>query len=503
MLPDAALPRRRPAWPLLLVLLSGPAHAIDVHGFTLLGTSGDPGAWTRLGQVTLPRSGSWAAGVVFDYADDPLREVTPWGRVPVVDALGTANLSAAWSFGGLGADLVMPVHVVGVDQSGSFFAAGDARLGVTVPGWREGKIRPGFATQVHSFFPTGADEHDVGSSGPRVGVAVLFEKHFGRLGLLASLGAEVSPTEIERNLAGGFGPMGGFGAAVQVSDALSFQAELAAQTDLSQLPLEAGISARTRLDAGAWGVLGGAVGLNDQAGAATWRAFAGVGWSYRRPAPVAALSLPVEDPDADRDGDGIRDADDRCKDQAETFDGIDDEDGCPELDGDRDGVPFERDQCPGEPIRPEQDPRWSDGCPKVAEFAGDRIVITEAIFFEEGRATLLPSAEKVLEAVRAVMEAHPEIEYFLVEGHTNTNGSDAYNARLSDARAFTVASWLGQHGIPAARLLSKGFGEARPLVPGEHPDALRINRRVEFRVVSVEQIPADARHLELPPEITD
>ena len=88
-----------------------------------------------------------------------------------------------------------------------------------------------------------------------------------------------------------------------------------------------------------------------------------------------------------------------------------------------------------------------------------------------------------------------------MEGHTNNNGSDVYNLRLSDARAFAVASWLGANGIVPSRLLSKGFGESRPLVPEDSVDAPAINRRVEFKVVQVEQIPADARRIELPEEV--
>lgn len=488
---------------LVLGLCAPPAWAVDVHGFTLLGTSGTPSEYQRLGSTTLDRSGSWSAGLVFDYADTPLAERFPWGQEPIVSSLGTANVSGFYSFGGLGIDAVLPIHVVGVDQTGGFFAAGDARIGVRVPALKEGKIRPSLGTQVLCFFPTGSEDHFVGSFGPRVGMAVSSEKHFGRFGLIAMLGAEISVDEEERNLHAGFGPLGGLGASYGITDALSVQAEIVSQSDLMALPLEASVNAHYQLPLGAWAALGGGLGLNDAAGAATWRATAGVGWSYRKLKPevqTVYVTAPI-DPDADRDGDGIVDIKDACPDQAETIDGYTDDDGCPELDGDADGVEFSRDRCPQEPIHPEQDPRWSDGCPQIAEFAGDRIVITEAIFFEEGSAVLLPSAEHVLTAVLDVMRAHPEIQYFLIEGHTNSNGTDAFNLRLSDARAFVVGEWLVGHGVAPNRLLSKGFGETQPLVADDAPNAFAINRRVEFRVVNVEQIPMDARHIELPAEI--
>jgi outer membrane protein OmpA-like peptidoglycan-associated protein len=221
----------------------------------------------------------------------------------------------------------------------------------------------------------------------------------------------------------------------------------------------------------------------------------------RQAAESSALAAAALSATSDRDGDGFLDRVDACPDNPETLDGFTDDDGCPELDGDADGVAFERDACPREAILPEQDPRHSDGCPHVAELAGDRIIITETIFFREGRAELLPSAESILAAVAEVLLAHPEVANILVEGHTNSNGNDLYNLRLSDARAFAVATWLGEHGVAAERLISKGYGETRLLVPESHPDAAAINRRVEFKVVQVEGIPADARRVEVPEDV--
>lgn len=494
-LSDAVLPLTL----LTMVVAIPKAHAIDAHGFTLFGTSGDATAYNRIGTPYAGRSGSWDAAMVFDYADAPLAETFPWGRETVIEGLGTMNVAGGYSFGGLRIDMVMPVHLT-VDQQGTGVAPGDARLGVLVPAWKQQGLRPAVGLQASIFAPTGDETRYLGTVGPRVGATVITSEEFGPVGLIAMIGAEVGLDEKDRNLDGGFGPLLGLGAAWRVTDAMSTQAEIVAQSDLSlsAIPVEATLSARYRLPGGAWATLGGGAGLGEGVGSARWRAMAGVGWSYRKPEPIAAITV---DPHADRDGDKIPDVVDKCKDQAETFDGFDDTDGCPELDGDADGVTFAKDLCPGEPIRPEQDPRYSDGCPKVAEFAGDRIVITEAIFFREARSELLPSAEPILQAVSDIMGAHPELRYFLVEGHTNANGGDSYNLRLSDARAFAVMTWLSQHGVADTRLLSKGFGESRPLVGIDTPDAEAINRRVEFRVISVDELPVDARRIELPDDV--
>ncbi len=71
-------------------------------------------------------------------------------------------------------------------------------------------------------------------------------------------------------------------------------------------------------------------------------------------------------PDLDNDKDGIVDTADKCPDLAEDFDGFQDEDGCPDLDNDGDGIPDLKDKCPNEPedFDGVQD---EDGCPDVVQ----------------------------------------------------------------------------------------------------------------------------------------
>jgi predicted outer membrane repeat protein len=508
LVPLGGLSRRRRALGVLLVFLAAllpqRARALDVHGYTLVGTDGDPTTFARLGRATASRAGSWDAGLVFDYADTPLAERMPWGREAVISQLGVFNFGGGYSFGSVRVDAVLPVVALGTDLSGSFAALGDARVGALVPvraaqGWM-----PALAVEPMLFLPTGDESRRVGSAGPRVAVAALAQRSFGPVAVLAMLGGQAGLQETDRDLAAGIGPMLGLGASWSATDAIAVQAEASSQTHVisGALPLELTVTGRYRAPFGAWTLLSGAAGVGEGAGASRWRAVVGAGWSYAKPEPAAAMVL-SGDPDADRDGDGIPDRIDRCPDQAETFDGFDDDDGCPEFDGDGDGVPFERDACPSEPILPEQDPRYSDGCPRVAEFAGDRIAITEAIFFRQGSAELLPSAERILAEVAAVMLAHPEITYFLVAGHTNQDGSAIFNLRLSDARAFSVMQRLVGLGVAPQRLLSKGFGEEQALLDPAAADARVANRRVEFRVMHVDELPADARRIELPTDARD
>ncbi|MEO1613537.1 MAG: hypothetical protein AAFU55_14465, partial [Pseudomonadota bacterium] len=82
----------------------------------------------------------------------------------------------------------------------------------------------------------------------------------------------------------------------------------------------------------------------------------------------------------------------------------------PELDGDQDGVPFARDACPEEPIYPEQDPRYSDGCPKLAELSGDRIAFRGEILRPDGSETHATSRDGGLGDAEAMgVEAGEEL----------------------------------------------------------------------------------------------
>src|SRR5690606_7657854 len=126
----------------------------------------------------------------------------------------------------------------------------------------------------------------------------------------------------------------------------------------------------------------------------------------------------------------------------------------------------------------------------LASLEGDRIVVTESLFFHEGSHRLrLPESAPVLEAVFEVLEAHPEIAYLLVEGHTNDHGGAALNYDLAERRARAVVEWLVARGVDRHRLLAKGFGYDRPLAPHDDPYGIRANRRVEFTVLRADELP--------------
>jgi outer membrane protein OmpA-like peptidoglycan-associated protein len=186
-------------------------------------------------------------------------------------------------------------------------------------------------------------------------------------------------------------------------------------------------------------------------------------------------------PDPDNDGDRIVDVDDLCPDEPEDRDGSEDTDGCPDLDNDHDRIPDRDDKCPNEPetYNGSED---TDGCPDrgVATRVEDGILVLEPIKFEYDQAVIKQASYYILDAVVATMNGYPDLALIEVQGHTDERGDDAYNLELSERRAAAVMAYLVAHGVAAARLTSRGYGETQPLDNRHTRAAWTKNRRVDF-----------------------
>lgn len=109
----------------------------------------------------------------------------------------------------------------------------------------------------------------------------------------------------------------------------------------------------------------------------------------------------------------------------------------------------------------------------------DGKIIATGIRFDTGKATLKPESMGIINKVTQLMQEHPELE-FSVEGHTDSDGDDSSNLKLSDERANTVKNTMISLGISADRLSTKGMGESAPMDTNNTPEGKANNRRVEF-----------------------
>jgi outer membrane protein OmpA-like peptidoglycan-associated protein/polyisoprenoid-binding protein YceI len=104
------------------------------------------------------------------------------------------------------------------------------------------------------------------------------------------------------------------------------------------------------------------------------------------------------------------------------------------------------------------------------------------IYFRSGSATLDPASEPLLATLLDIVNRCPGMK-IEVGGHTDSDGSEAENLRLSDRRALAVAEWLVAQGADRTRLVTRGYGETAPVVANDTPENKSRNRRIEFLVI--------------------
>lgn len=105
--------------------------------------------------------------------------------------------------------------------------------------------------------------------------------------------------------------------------------------------------------------------------------------------------------------------------------------------------------------------------------------VTRGILFDTNQASLKPESMGVINEISKMMKAHPELR-FRIEGHTDSDGEDAYNLQLSKKRALAVREALAGTGIEPERMQAKGLGETIPVSDNSTPEGKANNRRVEF-----------------------
>lgn len=116
------------------------------------------------------------------------------------------------------------------------------------------------------------------------------------------------------------------------------------------------------------------------------------------------------------------------------------------------------------------------------EARGMVITLSGQVLFVTGKSELLPAAQDQLGLVAQALQDQGEIKPIVVEGYTDSVGSDAANVKLSQARADAVRSYLVSKGLPGDKLTAMGRGKANPVASNDTADGRANNRRVEIVV---------------------
>ncbi|CAN5369308.1 hypothetical protein BH10PSE15_BH10PSE15_14030 [soil metagenome] len=113
---------------------------------------------------------------------------------------------------------------------------------------------------------------------------------------------------------------------------------------------------------------------------------------------------------------------------------------------------------------------------------GARMTLQEDVLFRTDSAELRPGAIDKLRALAGYLQDNQGVRVS-IDGYTDSRGSDAHNATLSERRADSVRAAFDDLGVTEARFRVKGHGEADPVATNATPEGMRLNRRVEVTLL--------------------
>ena len=191
----------------------------------------------------------------------------------------------------------------------------------------------------------------------------------------------------------------------------------------------------------------------------------------------------------DVDADGIVDVEDECVTEKEDGLAPRPKDGCKTdpNDQDDDGI-AQKDKCPRE-AETRNGYQDLDGCPDelpadVVEVTTQELRCDAQILFARGKAVIEPASAPLLETIAAALKQNPAIELLEIAGHADATGDPMTNIDITRRRADAVLAALAERGIEKQRMRAAGYGSYCPLVPGKDDEANEKNRRVELKIVT-------------------
>lgn len=132
--------------------------------------------------------------------------------------------------------------------------------------------------------------------------------------------------------------------------------------------------------------------------------------------------------------------------------------------------------------------------PETGETVTESVTVTfdGGVTFEFGKSTLTTNSRNELDNMAAVFTRYPDTD-ILVDGHTDSVGSETTNQNLSEKRAAAVSDYLATHGINRSRIRTTGYGEMKPVASNETDGGRAQNRRVEVGIKANENLKQQAQ----------
>ena len=114
------------------------------------------------------------------------------------------------------------------------------------------------------------------------------------------------------------------------------------------------------------------------------------------------------------------------------------------------------------------------------------------VYFATEKSNIAGESEISLLKLIGIFQKYPKTN-IIVEGHTDSTGSDSYNMDLSKRRAQSVTDYLSSNGISTSRINTNWYGEEQPKFDNTTPEGRSKNRRVELAIVASEELKDEAR----------
>jgi outer membrane protein OmpA-like peptidoglycan-associated protein len=118
---------------------------------------------------------------------------------------------------------------------------------------------------------------------------------------------------------------------------------------------------------------------------------------------------------------------------------------------------------------------------------GIKITFDSGILFDVDKSDLRPVSQTNLAELAQILNKYPDTN-ILIEGHTDSTGSDDHNMTLSKERAQSVASYLAVVAVKSERFSIVGYGESQPIVTNDTPEGQQKNRRVDIAVLANDKL---------------
>lgn len=124
---------------------------------------------------------------------------------------------------------------------------------------------------------------------------------------------------------------------------------------------------------------------------------------------------------------------------------------------------------------------------------GIKVTFDSGLLFAFNSSDLNTTMKANLRDFAATLKEYDKTEV-LIDGHTDSKGTDEYNLKLSDRRARSVSNYLNKIGVSRTRLGTRGFGESKPIGSNETEEGRKQNRRVEVAIWANDELKKQAKN---------